>query len=178
MALRRQLIPESPRVRMWAGGATDPRWMDLLDPHSARPLMVTADAMFFFLDDDSIRKLLSDVAERFPGAEFVFDAAGPAYLRYCNRRHPLDDSRLGWSLRRVSHVANWSDAFRLEQYVGFGDAPYYDPFRARLSWWLRSLRTCLPILRHAYKIMRWSLGRNSAGRRAKSALPSHEVPAC
>jgi O-methyltransferase involved in polyketide biosynthesis len=179
IALRRRFVSESSRVRMWAGSATNPDWMVLIDAHDARPVMVTADAMFFFLDDEAIRNLLSDVARRFPGAEFVFDAADPEYLRYCNRRHPLDDSRLGWSLRRVSHVKRWSDAYRLEQYVGFGDSPYYDAFRSRMPWWLQSLRTCLPALRHAYKIMRWSLGGTPPPSEAPPALlPAHEVQTC
>ncbi|MFI6448237.1 class I SAM-dependent methyltransferase [Kitasatospora sp. NPDC050543] len=72
VALRERLLPPDPRRRSVACSATDPRWMDEVDP--ARGLLITAEGLLMYLRPAEVRELIAACAERFPGATFVFDS--------------------------------------------------------------------------------------------------------
>lgn len=73
--LRRRLLPEHPRARMFAGSALDRQWMREVD--TSRPLLVTAQGLFMYLPRARVTGLLAELAEsagRLPAVEVVFDA--------------------------------------------------------------------------------------------------------
>jgi O-methyltransferase involved in polyketide biosynthesis len=69
--LRRRVLPEGPRQRSWAGSALDLDWIDQLDP--ATPMLVTAQGLLMYFQRDEVHELIAALAERLPGALFVFD---------------------------------------------------------------------------------------------------------
>ncbi|NUP31205.1 MAG: class I SAM-dependent methyltransferase [Streptomycetaceae bacterium] len=74
-ALRERLLPQEERVRVFAGSALDPSWMDEVDP--ARGVVITAQGLLMYLEPAEAQALIVRCAERFPGAWFVFDALTP-----------------------------------------------------------------------------------------------------
>jgi O-methyltransferase involved in polyketide biosynthesis len=81
--LRRRLLPPSPRRRDVACSATDPAWMDEVDP--ARPVLITAQGLLMYLEPVEVHGLIAAAGARFPGAPFVFDAV-PRWLAERTRR--------------------------------------------------------------------------------------------
>lgn len=51
--------------------ALDPAWMDAVDPSLG--VFIVAQGLLMYLEPEDVRQLLSDIADRFPGAEMVFD---------------------------------------------------------------------------------------------------------
>ncbi len=77
--LREHFIPETNRFRHVAVSALDAAWMDAVDDSSG--LIVVAQGLLMYLDPASVRRLLAGIAERFPGAELVFDVVPPWFSR-------------------------------------------------------------------------------------------------
>lgn len=70
--LRRQLLPEEPRIRQVACSALDDAWMSEVDP--AHGVLVTAQGLLMYLKPAEVRGLIARCAARFPGGSLVLDA--------------------------------------------------------------------------------------------------------
>jgi O-methyltransferase involved in polyketide biosynthesis len=77
--LRERFIAPTDRFRHLAVSALDAAWMDAVDDTSG--LFVVAQGLLMYLDRPNVRRLLSGIAERFPGAELVFDVVPPWFSR-------------------------------------------------------------------------------------------------
>ncbi len=70
--LREQFLPASERFRHIAISALDPAWMAAIDPSAE--VFIIAQGLLMYLPPDRVRFLLCAIADRFPGAELVFDS--------------------------------------------------------------------------------------------------------
>jgi O-methyltransferase involved in polyketide biosynthesis len=70
--LRERFLAPTDRFRHFAGSALDPVWMDAVDATSG--IFVIAQGLLMYLEPEQVRLLLTGIADRFPGAEIVFDA--------------------------------------------------------------------------------------------------------
>jgi O-methyltransferase involved in polyketide biosynthesis len=86
VALRRDLLPAAPNLRILEGSALEPAWMDEVD--ASRGLAITAQGLLMYFEPGEVHALLARLRERFPGAELVFDAI-PRWLSELSRRHTL-----------------------------------------------------------------------------------------
>jgi O-methyltransferase involved in polyketide biosynthesis len=75
VALRRELLPSDPRVRLIACSALDERWLDEVD--TTAPVLVTAQGLLMYLARDEVHRLLATCAARIPAGGIVFDAVSP-----------------------------------------------------------------------------------------------------
>ena len=78
-ALRRALLPDSPRITTLSYSAFDPAWMDAV-PEGPPPFISAAGLLMYF-DEDAVRDLLSTIARRFPGSQLFFDTIPPGFSR-------------------------------------------------------------------------------------------------
>jgi O-methyltransferase involved in polyketide biosynthesis len=101
--LREQLLPANPRCRRFTGSALDRRWLEIVadglspdrtasgqtasatdtvqDQLAGRNLCI----IFMYLPEAEIRRLLTDLAARFPGCLLIFDSI-PRWLSYLTQR--------------------------------------------------------------------------------------------
>jgi O-methyltransferase involved in polyketide biosynthesis len=77
--LREQFLPPTDRFRHIGLSVLDPAWMEGID--AAAGLFIVAQGLLMYLDGASVRELLSQIAERFPGVEIVFDVVPPWFSR-------------------------------------------------------------------------------------------------
>jgi O-methyltransferase involved in polyketide biosynthesis len=70
--LRERFLPPTERLRHIAASALDPVWMDAVDATSG--VFVVAQGLLMYLEPEQVRLLFTSIADRFPGAEIVFDA--------------------------------------------------------------------------------------------------------
>jgi O-methyltransferase involved in polyketide biosynthesis len=71
MRLRERFLTPTDRFRHSAVSALDPDWMDTVDPSSG--VFIVAQGLLMYLEPEAVRELLAGIADRFPGAEMVFD---------------------------------------------------------------------------------------------------------
>jgi O-methyltransferase involved in polyketide biosynthesis len=71
MRMREYFLPPTDRFRHIAVSALDKAWMDEVD--TAAGVFIVAQGLFMYLEPNAVRDLLVGIADRFPGAEIVFD---------------------------------------------------------------------------------------------------------
>ena len=69
--IREVFLQPTDRFRHISVSALDPAWMDAVDPSSG--VLIVAQGLLMYLEPETVHQLLSDIADRFPGAEMVFD---------------------------------------------------------------------------------------------------------
>jgi hypothetical protein len=73
--LRERFLAPTSRFGHLGASALDPTWMDAVDP--AADVFIVAQGLLMYLPPQRVRALFRDIADRFPGAEMVFDAIPP-----------------------------------------------------------------------------------------------------
>ena len=71
IALRRRLLPDSPRITTLAQSALDYSWMDAVD--ATHGVFITAEGLLMYLQPDEAMDLITACASRFPGGQMIFD---------------------------------------------------------------------------------------------------------
>jgi O-methyltransferase involved in polyketide biosynthesis len=85
-ALRRELLPGAPNLRLIEGSALDQAWMDEVD--SSRGVLLTAQGLLMYFTRDQVHGLIDACRKRFPGGGLIFDAI-PRWLSERSQRGPL-----------------------------------------------------------------------------------------
>lgn len=70
--LRERFLAPTQRFCHIAASALDPVWMDAVDPQS--DIFIVAQGLLMYLEPETVRRLFTGIADRFPAAEIVFDA--------------------------------------------------------------------------------------------------------
>ncbi len=71
IALRKRLLPSSPRITTLAQSALDYSWMDAVD--TGNGVFITAEGLLMYLQPDEAMGLITECAKRFPGGQMIFD---------------------------------------------------------------------------------------------------------
>lgn len=69
--LRECFLPPTERFRHIALSALDPAWMNEVDPSAG--VFIVAQGLLMYLPPERVENLFAGIADRFPGADFVFD---------------------------------------------------------------------------------------------------------
>lgn len=69
--VREEFLQPTDRFCHFPGSALDPAWMDAVDTSSG--VFIVAQGLLMYLAPEKVHQLLSDIADRFPGSEMVFD---------------------------------------------------------------------------------------------------------
>lgn len=70
--LRDRFLAPTSRFRHIAASALDPAWMDAVETPS--DVIIVAQGLLMYLEPEAVRRLFTDIVDRFPGVEIVFDA--------------------------------------------------------------------------------------------------------
>ncbi|MUL44667.1 class I SAM-dependent methyltransferase [Mycobacterium sp. CBMA293] len=70
--LRQRLLPASQRLGQCAQSALETSWMDQVDDRGG--VLITAEGLFQYLDQDTVFTLIAACANRFRGGQLVFDS--------------------------------------------------------------------------------------------------------
>ena len=110
IALRREFVPETPRRTLIASSFLDDSWFSRVA--TAGRVMLVAAGVFYYYEEHDIRGFFIKLAERFPGADIVFDAASPRGVEASNRLVLRaggmgDRTPLRWGMKNVAAIASW-----------------------------------------------------------------------
>lgn len=145
--VRQSLLPAHSRSATVACSAFDPAWMDAV-PNGASPF-ITAAGLLMYFEEAEVRCLLTRIAERFPGAEVLFDTITP---------HISRKTQTGLKVTPHYTVPPMPWGITLDDLPGFLRAiprlepvsvqSYADPFPARTR--LYRLLSHIPAMRRRY----------------------------
>ncbi len=74
--LRNQLLPAGEREQNLSLDLNNPAWMDAIDADPVDGAVLFAAGVFYYFTTQQMQRLISAMAERFPGGRLVFDGAG------------------------------------------------------------------------------------------------------
>ncbi|NJK82194.1 MAG: class I SAM-dependent methyltransferase [Chloroflexaceae bacterium] len=121
IALRRQFFTENERYQFVAGSVGgDAERMDLVPPDT--PLMVLAAGLLMYFTADEVKRLITTLAERFPGAEMQFDTI----TRWFSNQSLVGKARLPggfvlppmpWGINgnQITQITTWHPAIKIVQ---------------------------------------------------------------
>jgi O-methyltransferase involved in polyketide biosynthesis len=149
IALRRQFFEASDRYRFIEGSALDFAWMDLVLPDT--PLMVLAAGLLMYFTEADVKRLITTLAARFPGAEMQFDTitrhfsaqslAGKAQMP--EGSFTLPPMPWGINTNEIDRIAAWHPAITVVQV-----RDYTVGYRRR--WGVYGYLALLPPLRNRF----------------------------
>ena len=113
IAVRDELLPASDRERNIACNLNDYSWMDQIDA-SGGAVFFAAGVFYYFRTED-VRKLFLAMADRFPGAELVFDSCNERGAKLMRKtwlkEAGITDVGAYFSLEDPSELSSWSRSF-------------------------------------------------------------------
>ncbi|WP_426753723.1 class I SAM-dependent methyltransferase [Myxococcus sp. Y35] len=102
IAIRERFLTPTERLRHSPVSALDRAWMEQVD--ASKGVFIVAQGLFMYFEEDEVRRLLVDIAERFPGAELVFDTIPRWFsrqtLKGLRRTRAYQLPRMPWGINR------------------------------------------------------------------------------
>ncbi|BBX84460.1 class I SAM-dependent methyltransferase [Mycolicibacterium aubagnense] len=137
MQLRERLLPSSQRLRHCAQSALETSWLDEVDAQGG--VLITAEGLFQYLDQDTVFTLIAACAKRFPNGRLAFDSI-PRFVS-------LHSQRRGFKLSTEYTSPPMPFWFTADQYDELRSIPgvravremRYPPGRGRLLPWANRL---------------------------------------
>ena len=149
IALRKELLAETPRSHLIGCSVLDFTWMDALDVQAGQPILFLAEALLVYLEEAEVMRLVQALAGRFPGAELVCEVYSPVVIRYHPRSEAVAQPR--WGLKDDRAVEAWAPGIRLLSRWYYFDQP--EPRQGRFQ-----LMRYLPFLARMVRIVHYRLG--------------------
>lgn len=85
IAFRRSLIPDSERNVSIAKSFFDTTWFDDIEFDEKDGILFSSAGVFYYFENDDMRKMFGAMAERFPGGRVYFDAESKMAVGFSNR---------------------------------------------------------------------------------------------
>lgn len=89
VSVRREVLPDGPRNWTLAASVTDGEWINHI--RQERPVILTAQGLLPYFEQDEVHRMISAWAQRLPGAWLLFDAVTPQ-MQALRDKNPLPDA--------------------------------------------------------------------------------------
>lgn len=134
MALRDQLLGETPQCHLLRRSVLDLNWMDEIPYTDSQPILFLAEGVFPYLEPQAVKQLVTALCERFPGSELIFDALPPEFIRLMTWHPALKatQARMAWGLADAKELEDWHPGIRLLNEWFYFDQP--EPRLRRYRW--------------------------------------------
>ncbi|THB64087.1 MAG: class I SAM-dependent methyltransferase [Desulfovibrio sp.] len=141
--LRQRFFTESDRNSFVAGSMFEPDWTEAID-HKGAPVLIIAEGLFMYFSEKELKPLFQLFAQRFPGADILFEMLAPFMVGKAAKHESLKkmDSppEFKWGLKDTRDMEDWHPAIRL-----VNEWNYFDYHKKRWKW--LGLLGRLPVLR-------------------------------
>lgn len=108
--LRQRLLPSSPRITSLAQSALDYAWMD--EVGAGNGVFITAEGLLMYLQPEEAMGLITQCANRFPGAQMIFDLPPVLVKKFApkgmrsSRRYRVPPMPFSLSASQLADLAN------------------------------------------------------------------------
>jgi O-methyltransferase involved in polyketide biosynthesis len=123
IALRSKFITDNERCKQIDASFLDDTWCSTLKVEDS--ILFVAAGVFYYFEEDQMKRRLSRLAELFPGGEVFFDAASPLGMRTANKvvieAGGMDqNSFLKWGIESAYDIQSWDKRIMVvEEYPMF-----------------------------------------------------------
>ena len=150
--LRHRFLPDSERCQTLACSMFDLTWLDVVAQMN-KPVIFLAEGVFPYFSEAEVKGVVMALAERFSGAELVFDALSPLTAGIHNRTSTVlkeTGARVNWAVGDACQLESWG--LRLLDKWG-----YFDCHEPRLG--TTNLLHFIPPVANANHVLRYGLER-------------------
>jgi O-methyltransferase involved in polyketide biosynthesis len=117
IAFKRLFFRETDRYRFIARSILDFSWLDEVSG-TARPVLIIAEGLFMYFEEKDVRRVFDHLADRFPGAEMLFEmlaffALGRGRYHDCLSRVKSKNIEFKWALKESRDMETWNGRIRL-----------------------------------------------------------------
>ncbi|MFE6862146.1 class I SAM-dependent methyltransferase [Nocardia sp. NPDC057668] len=102
VSIRSQLLPAEPNIVSVGASALDLGWAEHIPPDE--PVLITAEGLLYYLDEQAALGLIEDCARRFPGGRIVFDSVPPWWAGRRNKAFGVGSAVTGSSVGTEGYV--------------------------------------------------------------------------
>jgi O-methyltransferase involved in polyketide biosynthesis len=161
IALRRQFLAETERMRFIASSALEFAWLDELPGEPGCRFLFVAEGLFMYLPADGVRSLVTTLRDRYPGAELVAEVANRRIVRMMQSPLGRGKFRRQFGLSEdVVYQFGLDDSRDLESWAPgitfLDDWSYFDESEPKLGWMRLFARW--PLFRWAQWTVHYRLG--------------------
>lgn len=116
MRVREELLPAVENETFLSASLLETDWLERLKAdHSSSPVLFLFEGVLMYFSEEDVRKVLTEIASRFPEATIVFDAGGKAMKQ---KRHDMlkkMEAKLKFSLDDGRTLESWGLPLKLEE---------------------------------------------------------------
>jgi len=114
IALRKQLLPETDRVKCIAKSLFDTSWCADME-HTSNGIFILAKGILWFFEEAEIRRFFSSLADALPGTEFIFESSSKLGASIVNNSlKSVDmDVEVKWELEDARVITQWDSRLKL-----------------------------------------------------------------
>jgi len=114
IALRKQLLPETDRVKYFAKSLFDMSWCADID-HTDNGIFIVAKGILWFFEEAEIKRFFSSLADALPGAELICEACSTLGASIVNDSlKSVDmDVEVKWELEDARVITQWDGRLKL-----------------------------------------------------------------
>jgi O-methyltransferase involved in polyketide biosynthesis len=161
IALRRELLPESERMRFIGSSVLELAWLDLLPKEPGGHFLFVAEGLFMYLPPEGVRTLVIALRDRFPGTELLAEVAHHRIVRQMQSRFGRGKFRRQFSLSSdVVYRFGMGDGREMESWAPgitlLDEWTYFDENDPRLGW-MRAMGA-IPLFRKSQWTVHYRLG--------------------
>ena len=108
IALRRRFFTDRDRCTMVSGSVLETDWFDTVAEAPA-PYLFVIEAVLVYFTEDQARTVVTQLAERFPGALLAFDTGGAVMMRNQERNGSMKavTARMQWVCEEPKRLESW-----------------------------------------------------------------------
>ena len=113
--LRSKLIPESRETNCIPKSMFDESFFDDIESPQDGILFLVGGVLMYF-DEERVRGFFAMIAERFPGAEIVFDTIAPSGIQFASsmvRKCGIQKAEMEWGIRDTGSLEKWGLRLKL-----------------------------------------------------------------
>jgi O-methyltransferase involved in polyketide biosynthesis len=125
--LRQQFYPGNERYHLIPSSVTDLQWINRVSA-GGKPVLVVAEGLLMYLDEEDVRRLLVHLQASFPGCRLIADVFSRATARAASKHPSLKKTgaRLGWGVDDPHEIEAWSPGIHLLEEWYFTQDPDLD----------------------------------------------------
>ncbi len=112
--LRGQFYPPNERCHLIASSVTDLGWISTVKAGD-RPVLVVAEGLLMYLDEEEVRSLILRLRETFPGCRLIADVFSRLTARFATKHPSLKrtGATIGWGIDDPHEIEGWAQGIHL-----------------------------------------------------------------